>query len=477
MSLPFLVEEDIQPTYLTINLPISIGGTTEGAHYYSLLTIPTFKKHFTASSFIDTRSDIPWVLKVSSYEDMQNVPQVQNPIKKAVTAIFNCGSKNNRETIVMEMSKIIPIDIIGNCLRNVPWPMCGDQPCKKDEVLKKYMFCLVFENGVSPGFVSEKIHQCFRAGSLPIWYGTEDVALLVPKGSYVDMRDFQSHLALAEYMVKLTNNETLYNSYFEWKKRPLDPDYVRRNKPFWEYKVQCRVCRYVWVKQRGLMWDRVTQNSTVILNASPDTNQLSLTLDKVTQNTQGNLNTAPDTKLLSLTLGKVTQNTQGNLNTAPDTKLLSLTLDKVTQNTHSNLNTAPDTKLLSLTLGKVTQNTQGNLNTAPDTKLLSLTLGKVTQNTHSNLNATPDTKLLSLTLGMVTQNATVILNTSLDLNQDPSYVNYMKLLFLLNHNEKMAKSLQLWTILLIISFVLVILTVYMCQVLRLNKYFKWFRDH
>ena len=284
--------------------PISIGGTTEGAHYYSLLTIPTFKKHFTASSFIDTRSDIPWVLKVSSYEDMQSVPQVQNPIKKAVTAIINCASKNNRETIVMEMSKIVPIDSIGNCLRNVSWPMCGDQPCKKDEVLKRYMFCLVFENGVSPGFVSEKIHQCFRAGSLPIWYGTEDVALLVPKGSYVDMRDFQSHLALAEYMVKLTNNETLYNSYFEWKKRPLDPDYVRRNKPFWEYKVQCRVCRYVWVKQRGLIWDRVTQNSTVILNASPDTNQLSLTLDKVTQNSSE----------LPPSLLMVTQNNSININ-------------------------------------------------------------------------------------------------------------------------------------------------------------------
>ena len=256
--------------------PISIGGSTEGAHYYSLITIPNFLRYFTATSFIDTRSDIPWVLKVSSYEDMQSVPQVQNPIKKAVTAIFNCASKNNRELIVKEMRNIVPIDSIGNCLRNAPWPMCGNRTCQKDEVLRKYMFCLVFENGVSPGFVSEKIHQCFRAGSLPIWYGTEDVALIVPKGSYVNMNDFESHIALAEYMVQMINNETLYNSYFEWKKRPLDADFVRRNKPFWEYKVQCRVCRYVLVKQKGLTWDRVTQNATVVIKTPHDSKELSI---------------------------------------------------------------------------------------------------------------------------------------------------------------------------------------------------------
>ena len=266
-------------------VPISIGGTTEGAHYYPLLTIPTFLQHFTASSFIDTKSDIPWVVKVSSYEDMQSVPQVQNPIKKAVTAIFNCAPRNNRESMVKEMSNIVPIDSIGKCSNNAPWPLCGEQPCNKDEVLRKYMFCLVFENGVSPGFVSEKIHQCFRAGSLPIWYGTDDVALIVPEGSYVNMKDFESHLALAEYMVQLINNETLYDSYFEWKKRPLDADFVRRNRPFWEYKVQCRVCRYVWVKQRGLTWDRVTQNATTIgIHTPHDSNQLTLSLDKTTSN-------------------------------------------------------------------------------------------------------------------------------------------------------------------------------------------------
>ena len=254
-------------------VPISIGGSTEGGHYYDLLTIRNFNKYFTASAFLDTRSDIPWLLKVSSYEEMQSVARIKNPIKKAVTAIFNCGSKNNRETVISEMSEIVAIDRIGDCIRNSPWPMCVDLPCEKEDVLKRYMFCLAFENGITPGYATEKIHQCFRAGSLPVYYGTAHVSRLVPIGSYIDMRDFESHTALAEYMVRLMENETLYDSYFEWKKRPLDPNFIRRNKPFWDYRVQCRVCRYVWVKQRGLSWDRVTQNATVYRNTSLDLDQ------------------------------------------------------------------------------------------------------------------------------------------------------------------------------------------------------------
>ena len=247
-------------------VPISIGGSTEAMHYYPELNNEMFRKYFNASALLTVGSDIPWLTKISSYVQMQQVKQIQNPIRRSVIANINCASRNNRENIVQEMSEIIPIDRIGNCLRNKPWPFCGEQACTKEEALRKYMFCLAFENGDIPGYVTEKIHDCFRAGSLPVYYGTEYVANLVPQGSYIDMRDFESHKLLAEYMVTVMNNATLYDRYFEWKYHPLDPDFIERNKPFWDYKVQCRVCRYVWVIQRGLTWDKFKQNSTRIMN-------------------------------------------------------------------------------------------------------------------------------------------------------------------------------------------------------------------
>ena len=243
--------------------PLSIGGSTEGTHYYPLLTNENFQREFNASALLDTGSDIPWIIKVSSYEEIQKIKPITDPTRKGVIATFNCASKNNREQIVRDMMKIFPIASIGHCLRNEKWPMCGPVECTKEEALRMYMFCLVIENGNTPGFVSEKIHQCFRAGSLPVWYGTKDVSLLIPKGSYIDIGDFKSHIEAAEYLLEVMNNVTLYNSYFEWKNHPLDPDYVARNKPFWDYKIQCRVCRYVSVIQRGLIWDKITQNAKI----------------------------------------------------------------------------------------------------------------------------------------------------------------------------------------------------------------------
>ena len=244
-------------------VPISIGGSSEPRHYYSLLTNENFRREFNASALLATGADIPWLPKVSSYKEIQKIKPLTNPIRKGVMATFNCASKNNREKILRDIMAIFPIASIGNCLRNEKWPMCGSVKCTKEEALRKYMFCFVFENGNTPGFVTEKIHQCFRAGSLPVWYGTKDVSWMVPKGSYIDMGDFKSHMELAEYLLEVMNNVTLYDSYFEWKKHPLDPDFVARNTPFWDYKIQCRVCRYVSVIQRGLIWDKMTQNAKI----------------------------------------------------------------------------------------------------------------------------------------------------------------------------------------------------------------------
>ena len=164
-------------------VPISIGGTTEGEHYHDLLTIENFRKYFTATALLNTRSDIPWILKFPNYQMIRSVPRVRNPIKKGVTAMFNCDSRNNREDIIKEMGEIVPIDRIGNCLRNSPWPMCVDQECDKEDVLKRYMFCLAFENGDTPGYATEKIHQMFQSrfaanilwNSLYLEAGTERV--------------------------------------------------------------------------------------------------------------------------------------------------------------------------------------------------------------------------------------------------------------------------------------------------------------
>ena len=239
---------------------ITIGGTMKAKHSHFLLNNDYFHRIFNASSLLASGSDIPWQIKIGDYRELRKVESNPSALRIAVMTAFSCSSKNNREKVVLEIDQIMPIVRIGQCLNNKAWPMCRDRECSKLEAIRRYAFCLAFEDGDSPGYVTEKVFDCHRAGSIPVYLGPPEVLDFVPKGSIIYAGDFGSSFDLAEYLIEVAMNETLFQSYFDWKRIPLETEFVDRNKPFWDYKMQCRVCRYVWTVQQGLTWDRDTQN-------------------------------------------------------------------------------------------------------------------------------------------------------------------------------------------------------------------------
>ncbi len=64
---------------------------------------------------------------------------------------------------------------------------------KKNPTLRQYKFSLCYENmsGVS-GFVTEKLFDVMKAGSIPIYLGAQDITDLVPESCYIDRRKFRS---------------------------------------------------------------------------------------------------------------------------------------------------------------------------------------------------------------------------------------------------------------------------------------------
>ncbi len=42
----------------------------------------------------------------------------------------------------------------------------------KIEFMRPYKFCIAFENSSCPGYVTEKIMDCFIAGCIPIYWGS-----------------------------------------------------------------------------------------------------------------------------------------------------------------------------------------------------------------------------------------------------------------------------------------------------------------
>ncbi len=70
----------------------------------------------------------------------------------------------------------------------------------KVSTLSNYRFALCFENTAFPGYVTEKIFDCFVAGCIPIYLGAPDIKDLVPAGSFIDARDFSDFVGLESFI-------------------------------------------------------------------------------------------------------------------------------------------------------------------------------------------------------------------------------------------------------------------------------------
>ena len=70
-------------------------------------------------------------------------------------------------------------------------------PCNKGRVdeklatLRKYRFALCYENGQGiQGYITEKIFDCFFAGTIPIYWGASNITDYIPENCFIDKRNF-----------------------------------------------------------------------------------------------------------------------------------------------------------------------------------------------------------------------------------------------------------------------------------------------
>ena len=84
----------------------------------------------------------------------------------------------------------------------------------KTDVLKGYKFTFAYENirGI-PGYVSEKIFDCFRAGSVPIYWGASNIATYVPRDCFIDRENFSSNEELFSFLSEMPEKE--YAGYMQ----------------------------------------------------------------------------------------------------------------------------------------------------------------------------------------------------------------------------------------------------------------------
>ena len=73
----------------------------------------------------------------------------------------------------------------------------------KAETMSRYSFAICYENQVLEGWITEKIFDCFYAGTVPIYWGAPDVDRWIPPACFIDMREFEGYEELREFLRSL----------------------------------------------------------------------------------------------------------------------------------------------------------------------------------------------------------------------------------------------------------------------------------
>ena len=157
-------------------------------------------------------------------------------IKPIAWFLSRCSKERMfRLNYATNLQKFIPVDIYGKCgplkcEKRTPFRYCSEL------LEKEYKFYLSFENSLCDDYVTEKLWTALRLNIVPIVLGAYNYSELLPPKTYIDIKDYSSPKALAEYLHTLDKNDTLYNEYLQRK----DMYEIVPHAPF-----QCSVCEYI----------------------------------------------------------------------------------------------------------------------------------------------------------------------------------------------------------------------------------------
>ena len=82
----------------------------------------------------------------------------------------------------------------------------------KIPILKKYRFNICYENVADiPGYITEKIFDCFFAGCVPIYLGANNITQYIPETCFIDKRKYPTYEGLYNYLETIKDEE--YDRY------------------------------------------------------------------------------------------------------------------------------------------------------------------------------------------------------------------------------------------------------------------------
>lgn len=121
--------------------------------------------------------------------------------------VSHCETASKREVYAEALEQFISVDIYGKC-GSLDCPN-GDS-CFSD-LSAKYKFYLAFENSFCSEYVTEKFWRTLRLPIVPVVMGGGEYKKIAPPNSFIDVNDFETVEALANYLLYLDVNDVSFN--------------------------------------------------------------------------------------------------------------------------------------------------------------------------------------------------------------------------------------------------------------------------
>ena len=109
------------------------------------------------------------------------------PLKKICAVISN--SNSIRANILKKLHRNIHIDFGGMFMNNIPKVKGSHADDSLIEFYKKYKFGIAFENSIGEYYITEKIFNIFRAGTIPIYFGTTKINEFINPKRFIHIKD------------------------------------------------------------------------------------------------------------------------------------------------------------------------------------------------------------------------------------------------------------------------------------------------
>ena len=152
-------------------------------------------------------------------QDFSDIEKIRNEALKTkrkkfcAAVISNCLAKF-RLNFIKELSKYKKVDMGGRCMNTLNHTVEN-----KIKFLSSYKFSIAMENSEGDFYISEKIVDSFKAGTIPIYYGDYMIDEFINPKSYILIKGEKDLKKKIEYIKKIDKNDSLYESIM--KEKPL----------------------------------------------------------------------------------------------------------------------------------------------------------------------------------------------------------------------------------------------------------------